>query len=284
MGEFINAMMAAAQGEGAVLFGGAAVAALSGIFALAVVITAFRISGPAFGGLEPIRLQKFHDAVLLAFLAVSAMFIGFSSARVFYNAFGEESAMAVFAPTIIMQVCVVAAVLLFKKFADSKFKLFFVVSRKAAVSFVLFSVLSVLAVLSLNSLIVQTYFIFEGEYPPKQEVVDIFLSLGGGWKTVVAVFSVLVLAPLAEEMFFRGVLYRIFKWAFSASRFGAIAAAVLSGVLFALIHADAYVFVPLALMGVFLCMAYEKGGSILSPILVHAAFNALNVGIVWFAK
>ena len=53
MGEFINAMMAAAQGEGAVLFGGAAVAALSGIFALAVVITAFRISGPAFGGLEP---------------------------------------------------------------------------------------------------------------------------------------------------------------------------------------------------------------------------------------
>ena len=119
MGEFINAMMAAAQGEGAVLFGGAAVAALSGIFALAVVIMAFRISGPAFGGLEPIRLQKFHDAVLLAFLAVSAMFIGFSSARVFYNAFGEESAMAVFAPTIIMQVCVVAAVLLFKKFADS---------------------------------------------------------------------------------------------------------------------------------------------------------------------
>lgn len=83
---------------------------------------------------------------------------------------------------------------------------------------------------------------------------------------------------------FRGVLYRIFKWAFAASRFGAFAAAVLSGVLFALIHADAYVFVPLALMGVFLCMAYEKGGSILSPILVHAAFNALNVAIVWFAK
>ena len=54
--------------------------------------------------------------------------------------------------------------------------------------------------------------------------------------------------------------------------------------LFALIHADAYVFVPLALMGVFLCMAYEKGGSILSPILVHAAFNALNVAIVWFEK
>ena len=212
------------------------------------------------------------------------MFIGFSSARAFYNVLEGESAVSVFAPTIIMQVCVIAAVLLFKKFADTKFKLFFIVSRKAVASFALFSVLSVLAVLSLNSLIVQIYFIFEGEYPPKQEIVDIFSSLGGGWEMALAVISVLILAPLAEEMFFRGVLYRIFKWAFAASRFGAFAAAVLSGVLFALIHADAYVFVPLALMGVFLCMAYEKGGSILSPILVHAAFNALNVAIVWFAK
>ena len=278
MVEFSDAMIATAYGESSVLIGGAAVAVLSGIFAVAVVITAFRISGLVPGGLPPIRLQKFHDAVLLAFLAVSAMFIGFSSARAFYNVLGGESAVSVFAPTIIMQVCVIAAVLLFKKFADTKFKLFFIVSRKAVASFALFSVLSV------NSLIVQIYFIFEGEYPPKQEIVDIFSSLGGGWEMALAVISVLILAPLAEEMFFRGVLYRIFKWAFAPSRFGAFAAAVLSGVLFALIHADAYVFVPLALMGVFLCMAYEKGGSILSPILVHAAFNALNVAIVWFAK
>lgn len=125
MVEFSDAMIATAYGESSVLLGGAAVAVLSGIFAVAVVITAFRISGLVPGGLPPIRLQKFHDAVLLAFLAVSAMFIGFSSARAFYNVLGGESAVSVFAPTIIMQVCVIAAVLLFKKFADTKFKLFY---------------------------------------------------------------------------------------------------------------------------------------------------------------
>ena len=58
----------------------------------------------------------------------------------------------------------------------------------------------------------------------------------------------------------------------------------MSGAFFAMIHADAFVFLPLALMGVLLCMSYEKSGSIISPILVHALFNALNLGIIWIVK
>ena len=99
-----------------------------------------------------------------------------------------------------------------------------------------------------------------------------------------AVVSVAVFAPVAEEMFFRGLLYRIFKGFFSPFRCGALISAVLSGALFALMHADAFVFLPLSLMGVLLCMSYEKSGSIISPILVHALFNALNLGIIWIAK
>ena len=99
-----------------------------------------------------------------------------------------------------------------------------------------------------------------------------------------AAVSVVVFAPVAEEMFFRGLLYRIFKGFFSSLNCGAFVSAALSGALFSLIHADAFVFLPLALMGVLLCLSYEKSGSILSPILVHALFNALNLGIIWIAK
>ena len=52
--------------------------------------------------------------------------------------------------------------------------------------------------------------------------------------------------------------------------------------MFALIHNDAYVFLPLALMGMCLCFAYERSGSIVSPIIVHSLFNSLNLIFILF--
>lgn len=253
----------------------------------AAVAGLFR-AGAAFArrdprGVSAVPMRWPSDFLLLAFLAASAAFAGMSAARLFAGAHGAENPLSVFLPTIVLQVSAVAAVLIFKKLSDADFSIGFGLSRRALHSAGVFFVCSSLAVFSANALVACAYFAVCGKYPPKQEIVDMFSSMPGG-PGAAAILSVVVLAPVAEEMFFRGLLYRVFKGFFAPLRCGPSAAAALSGALFALIHADAFVFLPLALMGVMLCMAYEKSGSILSPIIVHALFNALNLGIIWIAK
>jgi membrane protease YdiL (CAAX protease family) len=85
------------------------------------------------------------------------------------------------------------------------------------------------------------------------------------------VFAV-VLAPVAEEFIFRGVLFPFVKqlgcprlaW------FGVSA-------LFALIHFDAAIFASLFVLALALTWLYEKTGNLLAPIAAHALFNAANL-------
>lgn len=261
----------------------AAIAALlafaAGFSSLAAV---FAVRNPR--GVSAIPIRRPADFLLLAFLAASAAFAGMSASRAFAEELGAENPLSVFLPTIVMQVSAVAAVLIFQKLSDADFSIGFGFSRGALRSAGAFFICAAPAVFAANALVGRICFEFSGEYPPKQEIVDIFSSMSGGGGIAAAVVSVAVFAPVAEEMFFRGLLYRIFKGFFSPFRCGALISAVLSGALFALMHADVFVFLPLSLMGVLLCMSYEKSGSIISPILVHALFNALNLGIIWIAK
>lgn len=235
-------------------------------------------------GVSAIPMRWPADFLLLAFLAASAAFAGMSVSGAFVGKLGAENPLSVFLPTIAMQVFTVAAVLIFQKLSDADFSIGFGFSRGALRSAGVFFACAAPAVLAANALVASAYFAVSGEYPPKQEIVDIFSSMPEGLGAVAAAVSIAVFAPVTEEMFFRGLLYRIFKGFFSPFRCGAFVSAVLSGAFFAMIHADAFVFLPLALMGVLLCMSYEKSGSIISPILVHALFNALNLGIIWIVK
>jgi len=89
-------------------------------------------------------------------------------------------------------------------------------------------------------------------------------------------FAVVVLAPLAEEFVFRGVLYTGLR-----RSFGPVLAAVASAAVFSAIHQSAYGAVALFGLGFGMALLYERSGSLASPIAVHAAFNAFQfVGIV----
>ena len=94
------------------------------------------------------------------------------------------------------------------------------------------------------------------------------------------VLLAVVLAPIAEECIFRGLLFRGLY-----DRSPALAW-VLSTVLFAAMHVIGYIgaYTPLELVlaliqylpaGIALCIAYQRGGSIISPILTHALVNAM---------
>jgi uncharacterized protein len=95
-----------------------------------------------------------------------------------------------------------------------------------------------------------------------------------------AVIAAVVLAPLAEELLFRGLLHRGLR-----RRLRIVPATALSSVLFAVVHVDVALSQPLALVGltlvgVVLAIAYERTGSLVVPIVIHAVHNAVTITAV----
>jgi len=99
------------------------------------------------------------------------------------------------------------------------------------------------------------------------------------WPTGIylGIFAV-VIAPVAEEFIFRGILFPFVK------QLGFPKLAWLGvSFLFALIHGDAAIFVPLFVLALALTWLYEKTDNLLAPIAAHALFNAANVVILLHA-
>jgi membrane protease YdiL (CAAX protease family) len=92
----------------------------------------------------------------------------------------------------------------------------------------------------------------------------------------VCVFAT-VIAPLAEEIFFRGYFFGALRnWR------GPWPAAIVTGAVFGAIHAPsapAAVLVPLAILGFMLCVVRWKTGSLLPCIALHALNNALAFSV-----
>jgi membrane protease YdiL (CAAX protease family) len=87
---------------------------------------------------------------------------------------------------------------------------------------------------------------------------------------------VTVIAPLGEELFFRGFFFGALRnWR------GPVLAAILTGALFGLIHAGSApvgYLVPLAIFGMGLCLLYELTGSLYPAIALHALNNSIALG------
>jgi membrane protease YdiL (CAAX protease family) len=100
-------------------------------------------------------------------------------------------------------------------------------------------------------------------------------------KSTVALVAVCVvvtaIAPIAEEVFFRGYFFGALRnWR------GPWPAALITGLVFGAIHAggtDLVFLVPLAILGVMLCVVRERTGSLLPCIALHAINNALAFGV-----
>lgn len=83
-----------------------------------------------------------------------------------------------------------------------------------------------------------------------------------------------VIGPLAEECFFRGVVYPAIRGRTSVRR-----AMLLSGGLFALVHTNWVGFLPILLLGVLLAYVYERTGSLMSSLAVHIVHNTMLIGV-----
>lgn len=79
-----------------------------------------------------------------------------------------------------------------------------------------------------------------------------------------------ILAPLSEEIFYRGMLYPVFR-----KYLGPMWGAILAGLVFGLAHWDLWRTLPLVLGGIGLCYIYEKSGSILVSVVAHGVWNGV---------
>lgn len=85
---------------------------------------------------------------------------------------------------------------------------------------------------------------------------------------------VALLAPLAEEAAFRGLIYRHLRRSLTPA-----VAAWISAVIFALMHPQLSQGVWALGLGLVTAVAYEQTASLVAPVLVHALFNAVPVGV-----
>jgi uncharacterized protein len=96
----------------------------------------------------------------------------------------------------------------------------------------------------------------------------------GGAGLIAAAVMVVVIAPVVEEFFFRGFVYRAAR-----NGLGPAGAALFVGVLFGAVHLgdpDVLPLIPLlAFLGALMCVLYERTGSLAAPIALHVLNNAL---------
>lgn len=87
---------------------------------------------------------------------------------------------------------------------------------------------------------------------------------------IVLFITLVVLAPVCEEIFFRGYLYPALR-----NRMDRQPAMLINGLLFAAAHFEWFGFLPRFLLGYGLCYIYEKQGNLSGPITGHALYNGI---------
>ncbi len=107
-----------------------------------------------------------------------------------------------------------------------------------------------------------------------QFAMKILVEPHPAWLKVYLLIMAILSAPIAEELLFRGVCFPAL-----AKRTAPLRAAILMSLLFAVIHMNAYAFLPLFVMALTLSAAYAWTRSIIVPLTMHAMFNAVNISL-----
>jgi membrane protease YdiL (CAAX protease family) len=112
------------------------------------------------------------------------------------------------------------------------------------------------------------------EVPDKsdQELVNEFKKANSLTFKFVLGFAAVVIAPLTEELMFRGFLYGVTK-RFTDRWF----AAFFTSLIFAVMHHHLGSLIPLFMLALGLAVVYEITGCLLVTVFMHAMFNAWNL-------
>lgn len=103
-----------------------------------------------------------------------------------------------------------------------------------------------------------------------EQTQEIGYQAAKGWQLLLAFVGLVILPPLAEEMLFRGFMYRGL-----ASKWPRIIAAIFTSLLFALVHFQWNVGVDVFVLSLVLIALYEKTKNLWMCVFLHAIKNGL---------
>lgn len=114
----------------------------------------------------------------------------------------------------------------------------------------------------------------------EQELVSLFRELARQQNLEAmtkAFIATVILAPACEEFLFRGYFYGVGK-----RYLGALPSALLTSLLFAAFHLNLASLPGLFVLALCLTAAYERTGSLLVPIGMHALYNLTSLVVLYF--
>jgi membrane protease YdiL (CAAX protease family) len=113
----------------------------------------------------------------------------------------------------------------------------------------------------------------------EQELVELFRAAAarGDWRMMLSVgVAGVIVAPICEEILFRGYFYPVGK------RYaGPLISSAITSLVFALFHGNLSSLPSLLILAVALALAYERTGSLAVPITMHALFNGTSLTILY---
>lgn len=115
--------------------------------------------------------------------------------------------------------------------------------------------------------------------PPPQAIFTMYMSEGRGAVLRLLLLLAVLAGPVAEEIFFRGLVYRWLRF-----RLGVGPGLLVSAFLFALLHTDPVAFLPILGLGLLFGWVYERTGSLAAPIAIHMLHNGAMLYLVSLVK
>ncbi len=113
-------------------------------------------------------------------------------------------------------------------------------------------------------------------HPIMRELID-----AGPSGVLAIVLASVVLAPLTEEIIFRGALYRFVRG--STARWvrglSVLCSSLATGAVFGIVHPHWMSYLPLTLVGAVFSVGREWRGSLIAPMVAHAVHNGLLIGV-----
>jgi len=123
-------------------------------------------------------------------------------------------------------------------------------------------------------------YLLEGGIDSLQNRADLIFGMDASFSWLefgVRLIGVGILVPISEELYFRGMLHRLFQ-----KSLGYWPRILLSSTIFALAHADSIgVVVSSFIMAIVIAIAYERTKSLWLPIAIHMTTNSVAVILIY---
>lgn len=112
--------------------------------------------------------------------------------------------------------------------------------------------------------------------PKVHPIIQMVINAKGPADLVVPLAMAGVMAPVAEEIFYRGMVFNAIR-----KHYGLLLGALLAGAFFAIFHLRS-TWLEVGIVGVGLCFIYHWSGDLVAPMLTHSILNTLQILLAYW--